>query len=126
MNGDDFDARLRRLFAGTDTAPGFEARVFALVAALPAVPVAELRLQYERRRQEARERMRRDAWLNAATAVGAGVAAIALIWREGPAVARWVENALAASLDGGALAGLACLTLGLGVWVTFGRLGGRL
>ena len=126
MSGNGLDARLRRLFAGTDTAPGFEARVLARVAALPAMPVAELRLRYERRRQAARDRLRREAGFNLATAVGAGVAAIALIWREGPAVARWMDTVLAASSDFATLAILSSLALGLGLWVTFGRVAGRL
>ena len=126
MNGGGLDARLRRLFAGTDTAPGFEARLLARVAALPGVPVAELRLRYERRREDARDRLRREAWLNAATAVGVGFAAIALIWRQGPAVARWMDSFLVASSDLATLATLSSLALGLGLWVTFGKLGGRL
>jgi len=126
MSGDGLDARLRRLLAGTDTAPGFESRVLARVAALPAVPVADLRLRYERRQLEARERLRREAWLNAATAVGVGVAAIALVWREGPAVARWMDAFLAASSDHGTLTGAALLALGLGLWAAFGRPAGRL
>jgi hypothetical protein len=126
MNGDGLEARLRRLFAGIDTAPGFEARVLARAAALPAVPVADLRLRYERRQLEARERLLREAWLNAATAIGAGVAAIALVWREGPAVARWMESFLAASSDLGTLTGVSLLVLGLGLWATIGRLAGRL
>lgn len=125
MSGDDLDARLRRFFAGNDTAPGFEARVLARVAALPVVPVADLRLRYERRQLEARERLRREAWLDTATAVGVGIAAIALIWREGPAVARWTASFLAAASDQGTLAGVSLLALGLGLWVTFARLAGR-
>jgi hypothetical protein len=125
MSDDDLDARLRRVFAGKDTAPGFEARVLACVAALPALPVADLRLRYERRQLEARERLRREAWLNAATAVGVGVAAIVLIWREGPAVARWTTSFLSAASDQGTLAGVSLLALGLGLWVTFTRLSAR-
>ena len=126
MTGGDLDARLRRVFAGADTAPDFESRVLARIAALPAVPVADLRLRYERRQLEARERLRREAWFNAATAIGAGVAAIALVWREGPAVARWMDAFLAASSYQGTLAGTALLVLGLGLWAAFGRPAGRL
>jgi hypothetical protein len=125
MTVGDLDAQLRRIFAGADTAPGFETRVLARIAALPAVPVADLRLRYERRQLEARERLRREAWFNAATAVGAGVAAIGLVWREGPAVARWMDAFLASS-NQGTLAGMALLVLGLGLWVAFGRPMGRL
>ncbi len=126
MNAGDLDALLRRHFAGTDTAPDFEARVMARVAALPAVPVADLRLRYERRELETRERLRREAWLNAGTAVGVGAAAIALVWREGPAVAHWMEALLAASRDSGTLAAVSLLAVGLGLWVTLGRSAARL
>jgi len=126
MNAGDLDARLRRHFAGTDTAPDFEARVMARVAALPAVPVADLRLRYERREFETRERLRREAWLNAGTAVGAGAAAIALVWREGPAVAHWMDAFLATSRDSGMLAAVSLLAVGLGLWVALGRFATRL
>ena len=126
MSISELDTRLRRLFAGTDTAPGFEARVMARVAALPAVPVEELRLRYERHRREARERLRREAWLNAATAVGVGVAAIALIWREGSAVARWMDAFLAASSAPGMLTSVTVIALGVGIWATIGRMPVRL
>lgn len=127
MNGGDLDARLRRHFAGTDTAPGFEARVMARVLALPALPVATLRLQYERRDFEERARLRRTAWLNVATAFGVGAAAIALVWREGPAVTRWMDVVLAASRDSGdTLTAVAFLAAGIGIWAALGRTAGRL
>lgn len=126
MSSSDLDARLRRIFAGTDTAPGFEARVMSRVAALPVVPVEELRLRYERHRREARERLRREAWFNTATAIGVGAAAIALIWRKGPALASWMDAFLAASSGPGALTSITILALGVGLWAAFGRIPGRL
>lgn len=93
MSGEDLDARLRRHFAGIDTAPDFEARVAARVATLPAVAVADLKLRCERSQYEIEARLRRDAWLNAATAAGVGAAAIALVWRNAAAVAASVHGA---------------------------------
>lgn len=127
MSGSDLDARLRQLFAGTDTSPDFEARLLARVAGLPALPVDTLRLVYARRDFEERARLRRAARLNIATALGIGAAAIALVWREGPAVARWMDALLAASRDsGGMLTAVAFLAAGLAVWATVGRTAGRL
>ena len=127
MSGGDLDARLRRHFAGTDTEPGFEARLMARVSALPVLPVDRLRLLYERRDFEERARLRRSAWLNVATAFGVGAAAIALVWREGPAVARWMDAVLAASRDsGGVLTAVAFMAAGIAVWATLGRTAGRL
>jgi hypothetical protein len=127
VSGSDLDARLRRHFAGTDTTPGFEARVLARVSALPVLPVDQLRLLYERRDFEERARLRRSAWLNVATAFGVGAAAIALVWREGPAVAHWMNALLATSRDaGGMLTAVAFMAAGLGVWAALGRTAGRL
>lgn len=113
---DGFDARMREVFAGLDTAPGFEARVAARVAALDAEPAHVRRAHAERRRHREAERLRREYWLNAATAAGAGAAAIAVVWRHGPAVARWTESALAAAAEPGALMGLALGALAVGLW----------
>ena len=77
----DFDARLRRLFAGVDTAPGFEARVMQRVAARSSAPRTDLRAQFERARASAARNLARQAWMNVATAVGVGAAGIALVWR---------------------------------------------
>ena len=113
---DGFDARMREAFAGIDTAPGFEARVAVRVAALDAVPARVRREHAELHRHREAERLRREYWLNAATAAGAGAAAIAVVWRHGPAVARWTESALAAAAEPGALMGLAFGALALGLW----------
>lgn len=110
----DFDARMRRAFAGVDTAPGFQARVAAGIAALQIPSADVLRERIERGRRLQAQRLRREAWLNGATAAGAGIAAIALVWREGPAVARWTETALSAAADPGVLMGVAIATLALG------------
>jgi hypothetical protein len=107
---------LREAFAGLDTSPGFEARVAARVAALEAVPVHVQRAHAELRRHREAQRLRREYWLNAATAAGAGAAAIAVVWRHGPAVARWTEAMLSAAAEPGALMGLALGVLALGLW----------
>ncbi len=113
---DGFDARMRGVFAGIDTAPGFEARVAARVAALEALPAHVRRAQAELRHHREAQRLRREYWLNFASAAGAGAAAIAVVWRHGPAVARWTESALAAAAEPGALMGLAFGALAFGLW----------
>lgn len=122
MSERDLDARLRTLFADADTAPGFEARVMARIAARHAAPDAKMLLLAERNREATRQRLRREAWMNVGTAAGIGAALIALVWREGPAVARWVEQALAAATDVGSLGAFACVALGIGTWVALQRL----
>lgn len=113
---DGFDARMREIFAGIDTAPGFEARVAARVAALEAVPAEARRARAELRHRREAGRLRREYWLNAATAAGAGAAAIAVVWRHGPAVARWTEAAATVASEPGALMGLALGALAFGLW----------
>jgi hypothetical protein len=125
MSDGDLDARLRRALAGVDTSPDFESRLAARIAALPGVPEEILRVRIERRRQVLRGRLRREALLNALTAAGVGAALIALVWREGPAVARWVQGGVAVASDPGALTGLAFLAVGLGAWITLQRLSPR-
>lgn len=112
----DLDARLRRAFAEVDTRPGFEARVAARIASLDAEPAEVLRERVERSRVRAAGRLRREAWMNAATVAGVGAAGIALVWRHGPAVARGTAAALEVASAPGALLGLAMATLALGLW----------
>jgi hypothetical protein len=112
----ELDIRMRRLLAGADTFPGFEARVLARVAALEAVPDAESRSLAERRRELEHRRLRRDSWMNAVTAAGIGAAGIAVVWRNGPDVARWVEMGVAQATDPALLMGFALAVLGLGLW----------
>ena len=122
MSERDLDARLRTLFADADTAPGFEARVMACIAARHAAPDAKMLLLAERDREATRERLRREAWMNVGTAAGIGAALIALVWREGPAVAHWVEQGIAAAFDIGSLGTFAFVSLGIGTWVALQRL----
>lgn len=116
MNAEGLDARLRRHFEGVDTDPGFDARVLARVAALPAAAIVERRLQCERQQFELRERLRREAWLNAATAVGIGAAALAVVWRKGPEIAGWVHGLLEVAGNGGGLGVAAAIVGGWFVW----------
>lgn len=122
MSDAGVDARLRTLFAGVDTAPGFDAAVMARVAALRATPDPKLLILAERSREVTRRRLRREAWMNAGTVAGIGAALIAFVWREGPAIAHWVEQGLAATSDMGSLAGLAFVALGFGAWIALQRL----
>jgi hypothetical protein len=122
MSERDLDARLRALFADADTAPGFEARVMARIAARRTATDAELLLLAERQREAIRLRLRREAWMSVGTTAGIGAALIALVWREGPAVVRWVEQGLAAASDVGSLGTFAFVSLGIGTWVALQRL----
>ena len=111
-----FDTRMRRAFADIDTRPGFEARVAGGIASLCVEPAEVLRERVERSRVGAAGRLRREAWMNAASVAGVGAAAIALTWRHGPVVARGTVEALEAASAPGALLGLAMATLALGLW----------
>ncbi len=110
------DARMRALFTGIDTSPEFQTRVMQRIVALGSAPCVDLRAQFERRRELVRRRLRREAWSNAAAVAGIGAAAIALVWRHGPVVARWVEGGLAVSADPGVLTGAALAVLAAGLW----------
>lgn len=112
----DFEARLRRVFAGIDTSIRFEARLAARIAALRTEPAEVLRERVEQRRIRAGKRLRREAWMNAASAAGVGAAALALVWRQGPAVAAWMDGVLAAAVDPGVLGGVAIVVLAAGFW----------
>jgi hypothetical protein len=112
----DLDARMRRLFAGLDTSPGFEERVMARVGAL-AVPAAELRALVERRREQAERGLRVAAWTQAGIAAGIGVAALALVWRHGAAIAQWTKVAFATA-DPVTLMPYALIALSLAVWLS--------
>ena len=122
MSERDLDARLRALFAEADTGPGFEAQVMARIAARHTAPDAKMLFLAERHREATRQCLRREAWMNVGTVAGIGTALIALVWREGPAVARWVEQGLAAASDVGSLGTFAFVSLGIGTWVALQRL----
>jgi hypothetical protein len=117
MSG-DIDAGLRRVFTGIDTTPGFEGRVLARIAALPAMEQERL----ERQRMYAARRIAREAWMNAATAIGVGVAAIAVVWRHADAAARWTADALAVSSSPEVLMPAAMTVLAAGLWPVLRKL----
>ena len=121
MSG-ELDERLRRAFAGIDTSAGFEARVVARIAALPAAPRALDLERVERQRTNAARRLAREAWMNAASAVGIGVAAIAVVWRHGPVVARWTEDALVVASSPEVILPAAMSVLAAGLWPVLRRL----
>jgi hypothetical protein len=82
----DLETRLRGLFGGLDAKAGFEARLMQRVATLSVTPRADLRAQFERRRERLRRRLHREAWMNGITTVGVGACAAALLWRFAPAI----------------------------------------
>jgi hypothetical protein len=88
---DRLDTRLRRLFGRLDARPGFESRAAARIAALPARAdrLADLRAQFERRREQQRLRLTREAWTSGLTIAGIGAAALALVWRYAPEIQQW-------------------------------------
>lgn len=110
------DARLRRAFAGIDTSPGFEARIAARISGLHAEPADAIRERIEHGQLRTAQRLRREAWVSAASVAGVGAAGLALVWRHGPAIARWTEAALTAASAPSALMGLALGALSLGLW----------
>jgi hypothetical protein len=118
----DLDAGLRRAFAGIETSDGFDARVAARIAALQAAPEAAQRARVERQRSSAARWIAFEAWMNAATAVGVGAAAIAVVWRHGPAVARWTEDALAIATNPEVMLPGAMAVLAAGLWPVLKRL----
>ena len=112
----NLDTRMRRLFEGVDTSPGFEARVLARVASLESDAAAALRSLAERRRALEQRWLRRESWMNAVTAAGIGAAGIAVVWRNGPSVVRWVEDSSSLVSDPSLLMGFALAVLALGLW----------
>jgi hypothetical protein len=89
LRQEELDARLRKLMGGLDTRAGFEARVTQRVVALRATTVAsraDLRAQFERRRDRVRRRLRREAWMNGITILGLAACAGALLWRFVPEI----------------------------------------
>lgn len=117
----DLDARMRRLFAGVDTAPGFGSRLAARIAAVHPVPAEVLRERFERRRDRARRQLRRDAWVNGVTAAGIGAACIAFVGQNSAAVARWVEESVIFASDPALYMGVALAALAIAAWPALRR-----
>ena len=118
---DTLDARMRRLFAGVDTSPGFEARLALRVAGLPVVPRDVLRARVERGRELSARRLRRESLTWLATAAATGAAGLALVSRHRDAVAAGVEALLAATADPGQLGTIAAAVLAACLWPVLKR-----
>ncbi len=110
-----FDERMRGIFAGVDTSRDFDLRVMQRVAALGTAPVADLRAQFERRRERALRKFRREAWSNAVTIAGIGAAAIVVVWRHAPTIVQWAQSGEMAT-DSWLVAGAAIAALTGGLW----------
>ena len=135
MSGDEpqfaaLDARLRRMMAALDAGAGFEARVMQRVAARTArtgAVSADLQAQFERRREIVQRRLRREAWSNAVTIAGLGVAAFVLVWHYSAQIVRWVtESDLQAVNEPFGLLAIALVAVGAALWPLRGRLAGLL
>ncbi len=118
MNG--IDARLRRMLAGLDAREGFETRVMQRVAVRVAhagAQGADLRFQFERRRELVRRRLRRESWSNGITIAGVGAAVGALVWRYSDEIVRWAAASdSVAALDPMLVVGVTLATLAAAVW----------
>jgi hypothetical protein len=119
--GDALDARMRGLFAAVDTSPEFAARLAARIASVVEEPAAAQRVRVERQREALQQRLRREAWTGATAAAGIGAAAIAAVWRHGPAVADKVEGLLTALMEPSLLGGLAIAVLASALWPVLQR-----
>jgi hypothetical protein len=135
MNGDDprfaaLDERMRRMLAGLDAEAGFEARVMQRVAAKAVrtgAAGADRSAEFERRREIARRRLRREAWSNVITIAGGGVAAFVLVWHYSAEIVRWVtESDLQATNEPVVLLAVALAAVGAALWPVRGRLSGLL
>ncbi|MGE0031597.1 MAG: hypothetical protein AB7T20_10800 [Steroidobacteraceae bacterium] len=135
MSGDEpqfsaLDARLRRMMAGLDAGAGFEARVMQRVAAKAAragAVSADMRAQFELRREIVRQRLRREAWSNAITIAGIGAATGALVWRYAPQIMQWATASdLLATTGPAVFFAIALAAVGAALWPLHGRLAGLL
>lgn len=111
----ELDARLRRAFAGIDCSAGFEAVIAARIAQLP-VDRADQRERLEREHARDAKRFVREAWMDLASALGIGAAAIAVVWRHGASVARWMEDVLAVAANPEVVTPAAMAVLAAGLW----------
>ncbi len=117
---DELDARMRRLLDGLDAGAGFEAQVMQRVAALAArsrAVRADLREQFERRRERASRRLRRETWSYAASIAGIGLAAGALVWRYSAAIAQWAATLQTPGpVDSMLVSGITLAAIATGLW----------
>ena len=116
----NLEARLRGLLGGLDANTGFEARLMQRVVTLAVAPRADLRAQFERRRELRRLRLRREAWMNGITTLGLGACAAGLLWRFAPDIQRLAVDS-ASAVDPGLLAVGTLAGLGAVVWLLLSR-----
>ena len=110
------EARMRALFAGVQTSRDFDARVMQRIAALGSAPAADLRGQFERRRDVARRRLNREAWANAVTIAGIGAAAGIVVWRHAPAIMQWAQSGGPAEIYPWLFVGIIAAVLAGSLW----------
>jgi hypothetical protein len=119
------EARLRGLFGSLDARAGFDERVMARVTSLAAQPGpmrADRRVQFERRQELARRRLRREAWSNGINIAGIGVAAGALAWHYADSIGRrLIEPVASGQVDPMLAAGVALATVVAAVAVVIWR-----
>lgn len=126
MNAEDTEAmqaldnRLRKMLSSLDTAPGFEERLQARVAAVAGQPSEGLRARLEREHERARAAADRAAWADALAIAIAGLGGLLAVWRFAPALA----HAYAATLDASGPAAIGFATLaaaGAALWAILRR-----
>ncbi len=110
------DARLRGLFAGNDTSLEFDARVMQRIAALGSVPTEDLRAQFERKRELARRRLRREAWSNTVTIASIGAAAGVVVWRHATSIMQWARSGSVTEIDPWLFAGIVAAVVAASLW----------
>jgi len=126
MNAEDTEAmqaldnRLRKMFSGLDTAPGFEDRLQAHMAALDGPSLEERRALLEREHERARVAADRAARVDALAIGIAGLGGLLAVWRFAPALAHLYSTSLDAA--GPTTIGFATLAaVGAGLWALLRR-----
>jgi hypothetical protein len=111
------DTRLRKMFSGLDTAPGFEDRLQARMAAQPA---GELRVRVEQEYDRARAAANSAARMDAVAVGVAGIGGLLAVWRFAPELA----GLYSASVDAAGLTTIGFATLaaaGAALWAVLHR-----
>jgi len=90
------DARLKRLYGGLDTSPGFDARLQARIAQLASVgarpSAAAAREQLERNYARARAAADRAARIDAVAVAIGGLGSVLALWRFAPQLTQWYAD----------------------------------
>jgi hypothetical protein len=116
------DARMRGLLSRGDTSADFDLRVMQRIAALGSTPAVDLRAQFERKRELARRRLRREAWSNVVTIAGIGAAAGVVVWRHAPAIMQWAQSGGISDINPWFFAGIVITVLVGSLWPLLRRL----